>query len=157
MIRQPKRVPKRDLSINQSIVIFPLLPPPQVHTLIFDLSARRFKQSLARKPSQTTPEAAALPAVDPVGIRAVFDGADGTDPLPDPANVAVAVGPNRGPHVGVGLDLLLHLLPQLRAARSGELVSQDVVAQLRHADEALVPGGEALGVQVGLLVELLQR
>ena len=153
MIRQPKRVPKRDLFVNQSIVIFPLLPPPQVHTLIFDLSARRFKQSLARKPSQTTPEAAALPAVDPVGIRAVFYGAEGTDPLPDPANVAVAVGPNRGPHVGVGLDLL----PQLRAARSGELVSQDVVAQLRHADEALVPGGEALGVQVGLLVELLQR
>ena len=134
-----------------------LLPPARTHILVLDLRTRRLKQPLARGgASRRTPVATALPAIDLVDIRAVLNSGDGTNPLPDPADLAVVLF-DRGPHVGVDLDLFLHFLPQLLAARGGELVAQDVVAQLRHADELFAPGGGVLGVQVGVLVELLLR
>ena len=142
--------------INQSEIMLRLLPPARTHILVLDLRARRLKQPLTRGVSRRTPVTTALPAIDLVDIRAVLNSCDGTNPFPDPADLAVMVLFDRGPHVGVDLDLLLHLLPQLSATRSGELVSQNVVAKLGHADVALAPSGWVHGVETGLLIELLE-
>jgi hypothetical protein len=141
----------------KSIVSLLLLPPAQTPTLNFGLSTRRLKQFLTRKSSKATPKATALPAIDLVEMRTVINNAHSTNPLPDPAHVARAALPDHRTDVGIRLDLLLHLLPQLLAARSREFVAQDVVAQLSHADVFFVPGDGVLDVQGGLLVELLQR
>jgi hypothetical protein len=151
---RPKHAPNK---INKSIVSLLLLPPAQAPTFNFGLSTRRLKQFLTRKSSKATPKATALPAIDLVEMRTVINNAHSTNPLPDPAHVARAALPDHRTDVGIRLDLLLHLLPQLLAARSREFVAQDVVAQLSHADVFFVPGDGVLDVQGGLLVELLQR
>jgi hypothetical protein len=142
------------LASQKLVIILLLLPLPQTPPLILLLSTLRLKEFLARNASQTIPETTTLSFI---GIRRILDRANGADPLPHSADIARAAFAHHRTHVGVRLNFLLDFLPQFRAARSRELVSQDVVAELCHADIALGPRGRVDGVQAGLLVQLLQR
>ncbi|KAI7288207.1 hypothetical protein KC345_g118 [Hortaea werneckii] len=79
------------------------------------------------------------------------------DPLPDPPNIATPPFPDHRPDVRIPFHLPLHPLPDFLPPRRAELLPQHVVPKLGHANVVLTIAGRIVGMQGGLLRQLLQR